>query len=342
MTSKLEMSFLDTDLPGISIDDIPNKYTNTNFGIKTSKSNKNIDTDVDESDIIAITEIKYSDILNSSKRILAIDPSQHSSGFAIYDKETGFTLAQSKLDFNNKSTDAMRFYNLQKQMFTDLIDFINMVYPDSKTNPVVFDSIIIEDTLFERNAQTFKVLVLLNSVIDYIIAQGYVKTNNFMRISNQTWKSELRQFKIGKKYKNDKLDIEESLLMLGVPLAVEQYMLSDREKKVTGYQDKLDAIGLLLSTVLIKNPDAKKARKKVQKLQFDITSEPDEYLEQGFQLMKVKRPDLYIKDVINDLKYRQQAVQIIIPFKSLGSWGIQHDLFADSSYENYLVITGRR
>lgn len=340
MSNKLDMTFLSEEIPGMTLTDAPNFEIGVN-------SNKNKQSDANKAEHerekpIAIAKITYEDILADSDNILSIDPSQNSSGFAIYSKDFGLKLIQSKLVFDSKSVDPLRYYNLQQQFKADLMEFLHICYGDTLPE---FDSVVIEDTVFDHSAQTFKKLVLINASIDSLVAEGYIKTNDFIRMNNQIWKRELRQFKIGKKHKNDKLDAEESLKILKVPLAVEYSDQPDTWKKKTGYQDKLDAVGMLLASVLSKSDAKIVTKKKVkQKLIYKVVSK--EYLEEhkadfkAYTDLYVERPDLHIAEVVSALRQQDTKVKHIIKFKSLGSWGIQNDLLGFSPDENYLIVTG--
>lgn len=106
-----------------------------------------------------------------------------------------------------------------------------------------FDAIIIEDVFQGTNPLTTRLLYALNTAIDELIVDGIVKCEKFMRVSNQTWKKWL--FTVDKdnitKGLGDKLKIEMCLSMLGI------------REIGPGYQDRLDATGMVVGYLLNKD-----------------------------------------------------------------------------------------
>lgn len=106
-----------------------------------------------------------------------------------------------------------------------------------------FDVIIIEDVFQGINALTTRILYALNTAIDEMILDGEVECEKFFRVSNQTWKSWLYTVDTDgfTKGMNDKLRIETCLSMLGI------------KEYGEGYQDRLDATGMIVGYLL--NPE---------------------------------------------------------------------------------------
>lgn len=103
-----------------------------------------------------------------------------------------------------------------------------------------FDLIIIEDAFVGENADTVRTLFALNTAIDELILDGVCSTEVFLRVPNQQWKSWLYSIDTDNITKgfNDKEKIRICLEMIGV---------SDSGE---GYQDRLDAMGLVVSYFL--------------------------------------------------------------------------------------------
>lgn len=118
-----------------------------------------------------------------------------------------------------------------------------------------FDVIIIEDVFQGVNPSTTRVLHALNTAIDEMVLDGEVSCEKFLRVSNKRWKSWL--FKVDKdnvtKGYNDKLRIETCLGMLGV------------SESGVGYQDRLDATGMILGYLMCKEEADKKELQKTRK-----------------------------------------------------------------------------
>ncbi|MGV3076355.1 hypothetical protein ACEE21_14825 [Clostridium baratii] len=103
-----------------------------------------------------------------------------------------------------------------------------------------FDLIVIEDAFVGENAETVRLLFALNTAIDEMILDGICSVKEFLRVSNQTWKSWLSVLDTEGVTKgfNDKEKIRMCLEMIGV---------TDEGE---GYQDRLDSTGLIVSYFL--------------------------------------------------------------------------------------------
>ena len=118
-----------------------------------------------------------------------------------------------------------------------------------------FDVVIIEDVFQGVNPLTVRVLHALNTAIDEMILDGEITCQKFLRVSNKSWKSWLFTVDssgITKGY-NDKLRIQTCLEMLGV------------RESGTGYQDRLDATGMVLGYLLCREEADKKELRKTMR-----------------------------------------------------------------------------
>lgn len=108
-----------------------------------------------------------------------------------------------------------------------------------------FDLIIIEDAFTGVNPKVARLLYALNTAIDELILDCVCTCKEFRRVSNGTWKSWLWSVvdKEGK-YKglNDKVKIKECLADIGIEEGLD-----------VGYQDRLDATGMLVGYLLNKD-----------------------------------------------------------------------------------------
>lgn len=118
---------------------------------------------------------------------------------------------------------------------------------------LTFDVIVIEDAFSGENPEVTRMLYGLNTAIDELILDGVCSCEKFIRVNNRTWKSW-----IGKvvdpmnknKGLNDKIKIQNWLSELGI-----------NEGNSNGFQDRLDATGLLIGYFLQKDVIDKKGTK---------------------------------------------------------------------------------
>ena len=174
-------------------------------------------------------------------RFLGLDISQDSSGLCLYEEgmKKTYSFPQNIVEnSNHREVLARRFL---KSKIMEL------------TGGGVFDLIIIEDVFQGINPYVTRLLYSLNTAIDELIIDGEIECKEFKRIQNQAWKSWLATIdteRVTKGYE-DKLKIETCLGMLGV------------HEEGEGFQDRLDATGMLLGYFLCKeNIKVKEEKKK--------------------------------------------------------------------------------
>ncbi len=197
--------------------------------------------DDDESDVRESEKLKISE--NGS--YLGLDISELSTGVCIYRNGMRKTYNFSVNHADNSCFGEVLLRRSLKENLRELILGSS------------FDVVIIEDVFQGINPLTTRKLYALNTAIDEMILDGEISCSKFFRVSNQTWKSWL--FKLDTdgclKGMNDKLKIETCLGMLGI------------HEEGRGFQDRLDATGMLVGYLL--NPEeAEKSinRKKKKKV----------------------------------------------------------------------------
>lgn len=297
-----------------------------------------VTTEVEEDYVVK--NIKSRDMMKSFDIALGIDPSQNGSGFVVIDNrgsEQIVTMVAAGVQFEEKDTDPLKYIKMQNEFAEDILEVIKET---TGTTETVFDFVVIEDVLAKHSPQIFKRLVLLNHVIDLLIATGKVKTKEFYRLNNQMWKSKVYEYKIGKHYKKDKEEIEDILLQLEEPYVVENYHQTERWKENNNYRDKLDAYAMILAVQTMTKDERlnKTTKKKANKLKTWVAMCLDEIPEGAIEL-KSKRPDNDIEKILDKVKYEKMDNKYYLEFKSLGNWGIKKGFLLPLHIDKaYLVI----
>ena len=204
----------------------------------------------EEINIEKIDDIEYEKIAESTLipkvgYFLGLDISETSSGVCMYENGEKF-VANISLECKDKDF-------LEVKLRRELKGYLTEVVKDK-----TFDLIIIEDAFQGVNALVTRTLYALNTAIDELILDGVCKCKDFRRINNQLWKSWLFKADQDNIYKGmeDKLRIEKCLELLGV------YEYHDE-----GYQDRLDATGLILGYMLCKDSaDEYEAQRKLKRV----------------------------------------------------------------------------
>ena len=169
-------------------------------------------------------------IIPKTGYFLGLDISQNSSGICLYANGVRNTY-NSKVDYDKN--DVFAEARMRKQLKQDLLEVIN-------GNEL--ELIVIEDVFEGANAEVVRKLYALNTAIDDLILDGLVVCKDFVRVQNGVWKSWLSVVDSNKDLKgfNDKEKIQGYLKILGI------------EESGDGFQDRLDAAGMVVGYFLNK------------------------------------------------------------------------------------------
>ena len=173
-------------------------------------------------------KISEKSLVTSVGRYLALDISLFRSGICIYDDGQKNVLNYKVPVDENDCFAEVKARRSLKEYLTSIIGGLN------------FELIMIEDAYQGVNPDTTRKLYALNTAIDELILDGVVECKKFLRVANGTWKRWLYSVDIDGRYRllNDKARIEACLGLLGV------------KEEGKGYQDRLDACGMLLGYFL--------------------------------------------------------------------------------------------
>lgn len=165
-------------------------------------------------------------------RYLGLDISKSSTGIALVeDGEISTANLNLHVDFENPHHEAL----MRRQLRSGLLDTLS----DTEKH---FTSVIIEDVYASEFANTVRMLFALNTVIDDLILDGLITTDEFYRIQNGVWKRWLALSDPSgwtSSY-NDKTRIR--MLLEGLDY------FDEGPKR--GLQDRLDAFGMLVGFFL--------------------------------------------------------------------------------------------
>ena len=228
-----------------------------------------------------------------SGTFLGLDISKDSTGVCLYINgvKTTANISIEGYDKKDQMAEAKARIGLQK----DLLEFFSIM-----GNIVSFDLIIIEDVFEGINPATTRLLYSLNTAIDELILWGRIECKEFVRVSNQTWKSWLSVADNSGDLKglNDKLKIQRILEQLGV------------KESGSGFQDRLDATGMIIGYFVHKSmstsqADEKKPNIRVQFSDIEYAFEEDEDL---IKISAMSDNDSITIIVINDSKISKKKM----------------------------------
>ena len=161
-------------------------------------------------------------------KILALDPSLSSTGYAVIDSETQELIIKGKINTSSKNTTDDRIYNI-------------IMYLKTITNNIDFSMIILEDGYVGVNSQSsLKLSELRGAIIFYFKLQGYKVVHQLP--------SEIRK-NFGLKGNAKKEEVSKRVLKYYPYLEKEIGPYSDKANK-NKTSDIYDAISIGLSYIL--------------------------------------------------------------------------------------------
>lgn len=252
------------------------------------------------------SEINEDTLVPKTGSFLGLDISEHSAGICIYENGKRSTY-NSVLNFSEKSV--YKEVLLRRELKVDLLGLISGKQ---------FDAILIEDAFQGVNPYTTRLLYALNTAIDELILDGEVTCKEFLRVQNGTWKSWLYVLDSNGTLKGmkDKLKVQKCLESIGI------------FEEGKGYQDRLDATGLVIGYLLCRDKasDLVKSKKKKrvtiedvgmcyiedsELLSYEIEDGIEDivYLKQGERLSKSKMLD-YLTNQPNTVFISSEPVKL--------------------------------
>lgn len=180
-------------------------------------------------------------ILSQIKSGIALDISKRSTGVCIwYDNQLEIYSIHLQADRDIKSN-ALAEEEMRREFRKRLQEIIK----DRN-----FEYGAVENVFGGENFDTVRKLLALNTVLDGMILDGVVKIQNYYKMSNKEWKRYFRSiYKLGGA-PTDKYEIQEIMRYLEYPFFLEHENDSEKEKEELGFQDILDATGILVSLSL--------------------------------------------------------------------------------------------
>lgn len=270
--------------------------------------------------------------------VLALDLSKTSTGIAYWN---GQTLETFNLRSKIKDLDSPYSVGLRMQ---ELKDFILVKVLKGQAE---LDMLCVEEALLGNNAKTSSVAYALNFTLDYMLAEGVLKSKRFFRVSNKTWKATLRS-ETGvtplKKavWSKDNAEKEEILLCLqelAHPWANKWREFDSFEIYLkSGYQDQLDAVGLAIHCVKTYGLDEKP---QVLSRKTSVKVYTDRERAEKFVKYPLERVSGIPKNQIHTWvdtcgKDEVESKSYLLETDSLGRFGVKAEVFEES--DNYYIV----
>lgn len=247
------------------------KFNESNaFHVHTYTDNFSIDSVLSECNVTDGNEDFIKEYISDKgvNTALSLDLSKTSSGIVLLVDNKLYTFTVS-LDVDSED------WNTEFALSEGIRHIIKEV---SKAVPK-FDLVTVEANVLGSNHAidfvTLRKLIVMNYVIDGLIQDNTVKTDEFYRINVVSWQSDLSYLANNvAKHLKSKQKIRYSLSELGYSLARETMDMKESRIKSSGVQDMLDAMGILLSACMAHNGEKQeksrtRRKKKSKKLDFN-------------------------------------------------------------------------
>ena len=268
---------------------------------------------------------------NHIKSGLAIDVSKNSTGLTVfrngkietYVLQTEITDDSSPIHLGYRMDEFMKF----------ILD---------KVEGEHFDVVCVEEALTGINHKVNAVALALNPLVDYMLATKKISCDKFYRINNVTWKKLLRNLSGVKALKKGtdaaKKEIIAGFQALNYELGykVDEYKTWTAYKN-SGWQDRLDSVGVLLGVVrqYIDNAVVENTKKKVAFKVFGSEEEAIAFAKYNLLALEVPAKSLLswskkVKSITNE------STSYLYKGTSLGSFGVTKKIF--EMYDMYYVV----
>lgn len=209
-----------------------NLFSDIDLGVSCSNEIK----EVKEEKTLECSRVTIDTLLSRFKSAIGLDISKNSTGVVIW--EAG-TIKQYRIVIDEEYDDS-DVYSEIKMRLAFKKDLLSLV--EGKE----FEVAVVENVFGGTNFETVRKLLALNTVLDEIvISDKKCVVEHMYKYENTYWKKWLRKVYKVDKAPTDKYEIEQILLYMGYPFAVNNTNLKPSEKAEIGYQDILDATGLL-------------------------------------------------------------------------------------------------
>lgn len=226
-TADLEIGSDDSGVWGAEGSSIEDLHSNSNLAQGTADSGAGSTDDTFYTPDTSLLP-DFSLLPKTPGTYLGLDISKSSTGVALV-THLGYESEQLVLNADKSSPHYEAL--LRRDLRNKLIECIG--------EGVHFTGIAVEDVYLGSNPKTIRMLMALNSVIDDLILDGIITCDTFSRVSNGTWRKQLRQAVPSySKALNEKIFVKETLATYGITVTG------------AGAEDRLDALGIAMSLYL--------------------------------------------------------------------------------------------
>lgn len=200
---------------------------------------------------VKVDKVTVDSLLSKFESAIGLDISKRSTGCVIWYNgvlEKYKIKLEDNIDIKNNPLAEEKMRREFKQKLLEVIKGRNFQYG------------VVENVFGGENFDTVRKLLALNTVFDGIILDGSCSVEHYYKKPNQEWKKYFGKITHIEGAPTDKFKIQQIFEYLEFDYYMQNKDLSDSEKENTGFQDILDATGLLcaLSVELDSDIDIKK------------------------------------------------------------------------------------
>lgn len=302
-----------------------------------------LDFDLSESQesLSVVSKPTVESILSQFKSGIGLDISKNSTGVCIwYDNKVENYAIHLKKD-RDLNANAFEEEYMRREFRDKLLEVIN---------GREFEYGVVENVFGGENFDTVRKLLALNTVLDGLILDEVVNVEKYFKMSNKEWKKYFRSiYKLGGA-PTDKYEIQEIMRYLEFPFFLKHENDSKKQKEEIGFQDVLDATGLLVSLSIRENTELKNDKPSnltISKLNMKFFNSEEDF-EYNCRSRKLQDAEITMlgkytnRDIEGFLvrKVEEDASKVYmveISNNNLGYFGLKHNI-GNSPYGSVYII----
>lgn len=291
--------------------------------------------DVSNNRVQEIEKPTVRSLLSAFESAISLDISKNSTGVCLWEGGD-YRLFRIDIETPYNSKDPLSEARMRKEF---------RGYLETLTGGRKFEVGVVENVFGGENFETTRILLSLNTVLDEMILDRVCSIERYFKRENSAWKKWFRLLTNVGKGLNHKYEIQEIMRFLEFDFFLENEHLRPTDKLDIGFQDKLDATGLLCALSLELNSNIKTTtRRKVRlsDLKFGFVSDVEEfdYMDEDiFSEYPIKEVNLGRKDIgsqfkdIFSIQERNCIYYMLVPNERLGNFGVVRDFpYMDQGY----------
>jgi Holliday junction resolvasome RuvABC endonuclease subunit len=284
---------------------------------------------------LEVQKLKVEDLLGRFQSAIGLDISKRSTGVCIWynGKIETYAIHLSKdVDLSEPFAEETMRREFRNKL-SEIIQGRNFEYG------------VVENVFGGENFDTVRKLLALNTVFDGMIMDGVCNVEHYYKRGNQEWKKYFRKvYKVGKA-PTDKYEIQEIMRYLEYGFFLEHENDKQSVKDKIGFQDILDATGILCALSIEKKCDLGNESQRtvsISKVKLHFYQSDEDFEKRKKRSKYLKDADITQVELGKERNVERRIVEVVtqdsgkvymmhVPNERLGYFGLKHKLGVSES-----------